>query len=78
MMVGDWLYLDIVNIDTSEHTASIVDRPFCAYNFNWPYFTFGSKDNHLFVINVFSLNEVQRFQMPKSCSRITCTQITDS
>lgn len=67
MKIGDYLYLDTLDIskcftDQSEnssdqedpHVDSCVDKHYCGYGFNWPYFSFGSKFNFLFIMNAFN------------------------
>ena len=56
MMVGDSIFLDVMDVKTGEHVESIEEKAFRAYSFNWPYLVFGSKDNYIFVVNAFDPN----------------------
>ena len=70
MKIGDYLYLDSLDIDITnesdddevsheDHSESfLVDcsvyKHYCGYGFNWPYFSYGSKNCDVFVYNAFN------------------------
>jgi len=54
------------------------DRYYHSQGFNWPYFSYATKDNFVIILNAFNINFVQRYEMPPSVSVITNTFITDT
>ena len=67
MKIGDYLYLDEIDISKSykgeceddakeedEHVQMTVDKHYSAYGFNWPYFSYGTKNHKVFVLNAFN------------------------
>ena len=36
--------------------STIVDKFYMAYGFNWPYFSYASKMNYVFILNAFNPN----------------------
>ena len=38
------------------HMSTIVDKFYMAYGFNWPYFSYATKMNYVFILNAFNPN----------------------
>jgi hypothetical protein len=59
--IGDALYIDTLDIDKgySENpedgvVGSVKDEHYHSIGFNWPYFSYGTKNNKVFVMNAFN------------------------
>jgi hypothetical protein len=59
--LGDFVYVDTIDIDkcyADDPTKSVidtcVDKFYYAFGFNWPYFSFGTKHNNIFIYNSFN------------------------
>jgi hypothetical protein len=83
--LGDFIYVDTIDIDlcfNDDPTESVidtcVDKFYFAYGFNWPYFSFGTKHNDIFIFNAFNRDFIQRYELPHHVSRITHTFLTDT
>lgn len=80
MNQGDYLFLDTINIDDcmddkqrgNAHINTCIDKMYMAYGFNWPYFSYATKFNYVFILNAFNANFIQRYQLPKHI--VCCTQ----
>jgi len=46
------------------HIESCVERQYSAYGFNWPYFSYGTKNCKVFVYNAFNPSFIQRYELP--------------
>jgi hypothetical protein len=55
-----------------------VEKHYHALGFNWPYFSYGTKDNYLFILNAFNPSFIQRYELPKIVSIISHTFLTDT
>ena len=51
---------------------------YMAYSFNWPYFSYATKMNFVFILNAFNPNFIQRYQFPNHIVRIMKTFLTDT
>ena len=49
-----------------------------AYGFNWPYFSYATMNNYVFILNAFNPNFIQRYELPKSVIRCSATFLTDT
>ena len=86
MNQGDYLYLDTIDIDLcfqdrtrkQAHIMSVIDKMYMGYGFNWPYFSYATKFNYVFILNAFNRNFVQRYELPPHCIRCTQTFLADS
>ena len=90
MYQGDYLFLDSINISkTNEnaiekvsikeyHLSTCIDKYYMAYGFNWPYFSYASQNNYVFILNAFNPNFVQRYELPRNVVRCNQTFLTDT
>ena len=93
MKVGDYLYLDQLDIDlclsncndmeeqgadVDGHISSTVEKHYSAYGFNWPYFSHGTKNKKVFIYNAFNPTFVQRYELPPYVTVIQATFLTDT
>ena len=86
MYQGDYLFLDTINLSMvsennekfDSHISSCVDKYYMAYGFNWPYFSYASKNNNIFILNAFNPNFIQRYALPESVIRVSQTFLTDT
>lgn len=62
----------------SAHINTCTDKFYMAYGFNWPYFSYASKYNFVFILNAFNPNFVQRYELPKHVIRCDFTFLTDT
>ena len=70
--IGDVLYIDTMDVekgyDSKNPEAGVVgsvkEEHYHSIGFNWPYFSYGTKNNKVFVMNAFNPGLVQRFQLP--------------
>lgn len=55
--------LDSFNTDDSNdfHIGMCVEKHYSAQAFNWPYFSFGDKNNFVYIYNAFNPTFVQRY-----------------
>ena len=44
--------------NTKVDTKSTIDNPYRAFGFNWPYFSYGTNENMVFIYNAFNPNFV--------------------
>lgn len=51
---------------------------YMAYGFNWPYFSYATKFNYVFILNAFNSNFIQRYQLPKHTICCHQTFLTDT
>lgn len=67
MYQGDYLFLDIIDLYQSNdmklakyqaHLSTCIDKKYMAYGFNWPYFSYASQNNYIFILNAFNPNFV--------------------
>ena len=68
VQLGDYLYIDTIDIakcfDSDPLEAvidSVVEKHYHAQGFNWPYFSYGTKDNYVFILNAFNPSFIQRY-----------------
>lgn len=61
--LGDFIYVDTIDLSHSHDDDSedevidtCVDKFYYAYGFNWPYFSFATKHNNIFIFNAFNKN----------------------
>ena len=61
--LGDHIYVDTIDLDMcfdDDPTKSVidtcVDKFYYAYSLNWPYFSFATKHNNIFIFNAFNKN----------------------
>ena len=59
--LGDKIYFDTIDISKSYeddpeegHISACSERYYMAYSFNWPYFSYASKQNFIFILNAFN------------------------
>ena len=64
--------------DEDEHIEMTVDKHYSAYGFNWPYFSYGTKNKKVFVLNAFNPSFIQRYELPKNTACILNTFLTDT
>ena len=83
--IGDALYIDTLDIDkgyTEDPEDGIVesvkDEHYHSMGFNWPYFSYGTKNNKVFVMNAFNPGLIQRFQLLPKVRKIAGTFLTDT
>ena len=83
--LGDYLYYDTIDINQSYgddpdlgHVDSCIDKFYMAYSFNWPYFSFTSRHNYIFILNSFNPNFVQRYQLPEHIAIVQRSFLTDT
>lgn len=77
-IMDDQIFLDTIDLkiaqeneDPEESVISTCrDMHYSAFGFNWPYFSFASKNNELFILNSFNPDFVQRYLFPENISRI--------
>lgn len=86
---GENLYIDTISLELgySEDPNfdpdlavidTCVDNRYFAYGFNWPYFSFATKENFVLIYNAFNPNFIQRYELPHHVSRIKKTFLTDT
>ena len=71
--LGQTIYVDTVDIkigfdedrEVNEHIESSKDAQWTCYGFNWPIFTYGTKDNEIIVLTAFNPTYQQRYLVPK-------------
>ena len=67
MNQGDYLFLDTIDLNKSNdmsnplakydaHINTTSHKYYMAYGFNWPYFSYASKYNYIFILNAFNPN----------------------
>ena len=86
MKCGEVLYIDTIDIakaytveDPEDAVIdTVVEQHYHSMGFNWPYFSYGTKNNKVFILNAFNPNLIQRFQLPKNVSKISATFLTDT
>jgi hypothetical protein len=65
--IGDFLYLDYIDIEKANKGDSeeseqeseavlpnCIEKHYSAYGFNWPYFSYATKNNRVFIYNAFN------------------------
>lgn len=69
--IGDYLYQHTIDIDKGYHckkleavTSLTVQRYYSGYGFNWPYFSYATKNRKVLILNCFNPNFVMRFIFP--------------
>lgn len=60
------------------HVGSCVEQHYSAFGFNWPYFSYATTDNFIFILNAFNPKFVQRYEMPLETSMVVSTFLADS
>ena len=82
---GENLYIDTISLELGykdDPDAAVVDtcvdNNYFAYGFNWPYFSFATKENFVFIYNAFNPNFIQRYELPSNVQRINKTFLTDT
>ena len=87
MYQGDYLFMDTIQIWHSNaekmdknkaHLSTCIDQVYFAYGFNWPYFSYASNSNYVFILNAFNPNFIQRYELPKKVVRCAKTFLTDT
>ena len=80
-----YLFLDTIDISLctektrkQAHINTNVYQMYRAYGFNWPYFSYISKFNFVFIMNAFNSKFIQRYELPKNIRQIYRTFLTDS
>jgi hypothetical protein len=64
MNQGDYLFLDTIDLNLSAdpqkkyeaHISTCIDKYYMAYGFNWPYFSYATMNNFVFILNAFNPN----------------------
>ena len=72
MNQGDYLYLDTIDLESclddekraGAHVSTCIDKMYMAYAFNWPYFSYSTKFNYIFILNAFNNSFIQRYELP--------------
>ena len=87
MNQGDYLYLDTIDLELCEddekrcsaHLSTCIDKAYMAYAFNWPYFSYATKFNYVFILNAFNPSFIQRYELPPE-KTVRCSQafLTDT
>lgn len=49
-----------------------------AYAFNWPYFSYATKMNYVFILNSFNKDFIQRYELPPHTIRCSSGFLTDT
>ena len=83
--IGDILYIDSLDV-TKGHEENpedglfrtVVEQHYHSMGFNWPYFSYGTKNNKVFIMNAFNPNLILRFQLPPKVRKIVGTFLTDT
>ena len=57
---------------------SLKEQHYHSMGFNWPYFSYGTKNNKVFIMNAFNPNLIQRYQLPPKVRKIVGTFLTDT
>jgi hypothetical protein len=87
MYQGDYLFLDTIQIWHSNfekmdkhkaHLSTCIDMVYFAYGFNWPYFSYASNSNYIFILSAFNPNFIQRYELPENVVRCSKTFLTDT
>lgn len=73
-MLGSRLYIDTIEVDeyvpggdTTERNhciGSVMEQADHAFGFNWPYFSYVTKENDIFILNAFNKQFIQRYKVP--------------
>jgi hypothetical protein len=77
MNQGDYLFLDTIDLKSSfcddkreeAHIMTCTDKMYMAYAFNWPYFSYATKLNYVFILNSFNKDFIQRYELPTQTIR---------
>ena len=66
--------------DTREaaHISTCTDKMYMAYAFNWPYFSYSTKFNYIFILNSFNKDFIQRYELPPHTIRVSQGFLTDT
>lgn len=63
ILLGEHIYIDTIDIakcfdgdPQAAHIDTVVEKYYHANGFNWPYFSYGTKDNFIFILNAFNPN----------------------
>ena len=51
------------------HEGTCIDKMYMAYAFNWPYFSYATKMNYVFILNSFNKDFIQRYELPPNTIR---------
>jgi len=69
---------EVTDRSGSEDKLSIVDRHYLAYGFNWPYFSYGTRNKKILIYNAFNPYFIQRYELPYKTTIVLHTFITDT
>jgi hypothetical protein len=78
------IYLDTIELDNGSTTdrnhaiSTITEEADHGFGFNWPYFSFVTKDNFIFILNAFNKSFIQRYEMPSHIKYISHTFLSDT
>lgn len=82
--LGNKLYLDSIELDElviskrNHALDSIVEHADHALGFNWPYFSFVTKDNFVYILNAFNKSFIQRYELPSHITIVSHTFLSDT
>lgn len=69
----------LANEGRPEHSVLQVveEKHYHAPSFSWPYLSYATKHNKVFIHNAFNQNHIQRYELPNHISIIADTFVTD-
>mmetsp|Transcript_7702 Transcript_7702/g.11942 ORF Transcript_7702/g.11942 Transcript_7702/m.11942 type:complete len:306 (-) Transcript_7702:3039-3956(-) len=77
--------MDIIDIDAGKrgeeedcHVAVTVERNYYSYSFNWPYFSYATKNKTVFIFNAFNPTFIQRYVLPQNVVKVVASFLTDT
>lgn len=84
-MLGSRLYIDTIKLDEGGEAternhaiATVMEQADHAFGFNWPYFSYVTKDNHIYILNAFNKQFIQRYEVPDNVTFISHTFLSDT
>ena len=87
-MLGSRLYIDTVEVDEYVPGGDTTERNHCidsvmeqtdhAFGFNWPYFSYVTKENDIFILNSFNKQFIQRYKVSENVTYISHTFLSDT
>ena len=83
--IGEHLYIDTIDLTKcighkpkDAIVESIAQKHYHSLSFSWPYFSYATKNNRVFILNSFNQNFVQRYELPRFVSKVCSTFLTET